>query len=295
MFQNETVAAPAAPGKTGNSVVSYTFAGWFAGDVQYTEDLAVTQEMTFTARYTPVYTEKYNDMAEALAALEGAVTPAEKHDALDAATAVYKTMTETEIADAETMGMSFDLYEEMLGKLYTVTFANGETVLSTVVVYEGETVTAPESPVKAGNSVISYPFAGWFAGDLQYTETLAIEDDTAFVAVFNTVYTSEFTAMKDALAALAEVGADGSLEDRYEALSAVYALMADFSETEVADAEAEGLSFELYEQMLADYNATADGAAEDMETAMTVAEKFLAVAAAAALLAAAAWMVFFRR
>ena len=53
--------------------------------------------------------------------------------------------------------------------------------------------------------------------------------------------------------------------------------------------KAEGL------QMLADYNATADGAAEDMETAMTVAEKFLAVAAAAALLAAAAWMVFFRR
>ena len=295
VFQNETVTAPAAPGKTGNSVVSYTFAGWFAGDVQYTEDLAVTQEMTFTARYTPVYTEIYNDMAEALAALEGAVTPAEKHEALDAATAVYKTMTETEIADAETMGMSFDLYEEMLGKLYTVTFANGETVLSTVVVYEGETVTAPESPVKTGNSVISYPFAGWFAGDLQYTETLAIEDDTAFVAAFNTVYTSEFTAMKDALDALAEVGADGSLEDRYEALSAVYALMTDFSETEVADAEAEGLSFELYEQMLADYNATADGAAEDMETAMTVAEKFLAVAAAAALLAAAAWMVFFRR
>lgn len=296
VFQNETVAAPAAPGKTGNSVVSYTFAGWFAGDVQYTEDLAVTQNMTFTARYTPVYTEIYNDMAEALAALAGAdMTPAEKHEALDAATAVYETMTETEIADAEAMGMSFDLYEEMLKNLHTVTFANGETVLSTVVVYEGETVTAPESPVKTGNSVISYPFAGWFAGDLQYTETLAIEDDTAFVAVFNTVYTSEFTAMKDALDALAEVGADGSLEDRYEALSAVYALMADFSETEVADAEAEGLSFELYEQMLADYNATADGAAEDMETAMTVAEKFLAVAAAAALLAAAAWMVFFRR
>ncbi len=431
VFQNETVAAPAAPGKTGNSVASFTFAGWFAGDVQYTEDLAVTQEMTFTARYTPVYTEKYNDMAAALAALEVAVTPAEKHEALDAATEIYETMTETEIADAESMGMSFDLYEEMLGKLYTVTFANGETVLSTVVVYEGETVTAPETPavpagnsiksytfagwfaddlqyaetlaiagntafdatfntvytekyndmaaalaalegadmtpaekhaaldaatavyetlteteladavaegmnfglyeemfgklytvtfangetvlstvvvyegetvtapetpaVPAGNSIKSYTFAGWFAGDLQYAETLAITGNAAFAATFNTDYTAEYTAMQSALVALAEVGADGSLEDRYEALSAVYALMADFSETEVADAEDEGLSFELYEQMLADYNATADGAAEDMETAMTVAEKFLAVAAAAALLAAAAWMVFFRR
>ena len=104
-------------------------------------------------------------------------------------------MTETEIADAKAEGLTFDKYDEMLGKLYEVTFGDGEAI----IVYEGETVAAPANPTKEGNSIKSYAFAGWFDGETKHSADLAIMSDMAFEAKFDTVYTDEYNAMKAAL------------------------------------------------------------------------------------------------
>ena len=62
---------------------------------------------------------------------------------------------------------------KLLGRYYNVAFVNGDEVVSEAEVFEGETAAAPETPAApAGNSIKSYVFAGWFAGDVQYTQSL---------------------------------------------------------------------------------------------------------------------------
>lgn len=87
----------------------------------------------------------------------------------------------------------------------------------------------------------------------------------------------------------------GTLAVQYEALSQVQALLQEFGSEERADAEAEGLSFAAYEQMLAAYNGIASGAADDMAKAESAAAKFVAAAAALSMLAAAAAVLRFGR
>ena len=253
--------------------------------------MQITDDMTFEARFDLVYTENYNNMKAALDALAAAQdkTPAEKHAALDAATDVYETLSAEEQKDARAEAADlFELYDEMLGKLYEVTFGDGEAI----IVYEGETVAAPANPTKEGNSIKSYAFAGWFDGDTKYSADLAIMSDMAFEAKFDTVYTDEYNAMKAALDALTDVE-NGSLEERYKALSAVYALMQNFSETEKTDARAEAADlFELYDEMLAAYNGTADGASEDLDNAVKASDAFLSVMTAAATVLSLAAIAF---
>ena len=290
VYEGETVAAPANPTKEGNSIKSYAFLGWFDGDTKYTSDMQITADMAFEAKFDTVYTDEYNAMKAALDALAAAQdkTPVEKHAALDTAIGAYEAMTETEIADAKAEGLTFELYDEMLGKLYEVTFGDGEAI----TVYEGETVAAPANPTKDGNSIKSYTFAGWFDGETKHSADLAIMSDMAFEAKFDTVYTDEYNAMKAALDALKGVES-GSLEERYKALSAVYALMQNFSETERTDARAEAAdSFELYDEMLAAYNGTADGASEDLDNAVKASDAFLSVMTAAATVLSLAAIAF---
>ena len=83
------------------------------------------------------------------------------------------------------------------------------------------------------------------------------------------------------------------MEERYKALSAVYALMQNFSETEKTDARAEAAdSFELYDEMLAAYNGTADGASEDLDNAVKASDAFLSVMTAAATVLSLAAIAF---
>ena len=133
-------------------------------------------------------------------------------------------------------------------------------------------------------------FDGWYNGDILLEEsTVATSDATSYEARFSTAYTQDYIAMEAALEALEDVSG-GTLEQKYAALTAVYDLMKTFSEQHRTDAEAEGLSFALYESTLSEYNAVADGAAEDVETAVNVADRIMNAAAALSLFAAAAYV-----
>ena len=289
LYEGETVAAPSTPAKSGNSIKSYKFVGWFSGEDKYESGAIAAADTVYTAKFETVYTDTYNSVNGLLNALSLAVSPAEKHEALNAMNAAYVALNATQLADMKAEELSFALYEEMLGKLYTITFSSDGQTLGSATLYEGETIVAPESPAKQGNSIKSYAFAGWFSGETMFEDGVVATANAAYVAKFNTEYTQEYVAMETALGALATV-AEGTLEQKYTALTAIYDLLKTFSAQQKADAEAEGLSFAQYEGMLADYNAIAEGAAEDAEKAADFADKIVNAAAAVSLFAAAAYV-----
>ena len=289
LYEGETVAAPSTPAKSGNSIKSYKFVGWFSGEDKYESGAIAAADTVYTAKFETVYTDTYNSVNGLLNALSLAVSPAEKHEALNAMNAAYVALNATQLADMKAEELSFALYEEMLEKLYTVTFSSEDQTLGSATLYEGETIVAPESPAKQGNSIKSYAFVGWFSGETMFEDGVVATANAAYVAKFNTEYTQEYVAMETALGALATV-AEGTLEQKYTALTAIYDLLKTFSAQQKADAEAEGLSFAQYEGMLADYNAIAEGAAEDAEKAADFADKIVNAAAAVSLFAAAAYV-----
>ena len=289
LYEGETVAAPSTPAKSGNSIKSYKFVGWFSGEDKYESGAIAAADTVYTAKFETVYTDTYNSVNGLLNALSMAVSPAEKHEALNAMNAAYVALNATQLADMKAEGLSFALYEEMLGKLYTVTFSSEGQTLGSVTLYEGETIVAPESPAKQGNSIKFYVFVGWFSGETMFEDGVVATANAAYVAKFNTEYTQKYVAMETALGTLATV-AEGTLEQKYTALTAIYDLLKTFSTQQKADAEAEGLSFAQYEGMLADYNAIAEGAAEDAEKAADFADKIVNAAAAVSLFAAAAYV-----
>lgn len=298
LYEGEAVNAPMFdPIKASSSsmVASYAFKGWYNGEVQWTAGVTATADATYTAAFSKVYSTTYNTLKTLTDALAAAQTPAEKHIAVSNLRTVYATLTEKDKTDAEAEGLSFAQYEEMLGKLYEVTFvAEGKTV-SVTEYYEGEAIAAPAAPEKSGNRVKSYEFDGWYNGEDVLAEGATATSDALYEAKYILVYTEKFTALKEALEALAEVGADGSLEAQYEALSAVYVLYEEFGSAELRDAVAEGLSFAQYEEMLEAYNGAAQGAEEDLAAARILANRFADAAAAVIALASAAYVTLGRR
>lgn len=295
VLSGETVKAPATPAApAGNSIKSYVFGGWFSGSTQFMSG-AVTRGGTYTARFDTVYTSTYSSVAGALAVLNRAQTPSAQREAIEDLQPLYEALTERELADCEAEGLDFSLYRELVDDFCTVTFvADGENVL-TVTILPGETVAAPAAPeVPAGNSIKTYTFAGWFSGDTAHTPELAITSGMTFEAVFDAVYTDNYTQLSEALSAL-EDAEGGTLSARYEALTAVYNARAAMTETELADSEAEGLSFALYDEMLADYNSVADGAKEDLDTATDAAAAIIGAVTAVAAAAAVAGFCIKRR
>ena len=297
LYEGEAIAAPAEePAKeSDSSIASYTFSGWYDGATKYVSGMPASKDAVFAARFTMVYSGKFEALAKALNDLSNAGTPAQKREAVLAAQKAVEALTAEELADAQAEGLSLTLYYDSVAKLYEVKFtADGKTVAS-MTAYEGETVKAPEAPAApAGNSVKTYVFSGWYSGETAYTQELQIAGDMTFEAVFKAEYSSEYLAMEKALAAV-DAAEGGTFAAQYEALSQVQVLLQEFSSEERADAEAEGMSFAAYEAMLAAYNGIASGAADDMAKAESAAAKFVAAAAALSMLAAAAAVLRFGR
>ena len=297
LYEGEAIAAPAEePAKeSDSSIASYTFSGWYDGATKYVFGMTASKDAVFAARFTMVYSGKYEALAKALNDLSNAGTPAQKREAVLAAQKAVEALTAEELADAQAEGLSLTLYYDSVAKLYEVKFtADGKTVAS-MTAYEGETVKAPEAPAApAGNSVKTYAFSGWYSGETAYTQELQIAGDMTFEAVFKAEYSAEYLAMEKALETV-DAAEGGTLAAQYEALSQVQVLLQEFSSEERADAEAEGMSFAAYEAMLAAYNGIASGAADDMAKAESAAAKFVAAAAALSMLAAAAAVLRFGR
>ena len=189
--EGKTLTLPDDPEKTG-----YDFAGWYtdaAFTAEFDAEAAITADTTLYAKWTAtVYTITYN--------LDGGTNaeanPAEYTVETEAITLAapaksgytfagwYKesafTTKVTEIAKGSTGNVT--LYANWVANVvtHTVTFYDGTTVLSTVSVEDGKTVTKPTDPTKDG-----YVFFGWYSDDAFETEfafTSAIKADTKVYA-----------------------------------------------------------------------------------------------------------------
>ena len=99
-------------------------------------------------------------MQAAAQALAAAETPAEQGAAVKAMREIYQSLTEAEIADAAAEGIDFTAYEQMLEKLYQVTFTVGGEEVLRAELYEGEAIAAPADPSRRSENIVidSYAF-----------------------------------------------------------------------------------------------------------------------------------------
>ncbi len=193
--ENATLTLPDDPTKTG-----YNFAGWYA-DADLAEEFdataAITADTTLYAKWTVVeYTityvlndenatnaeanpAKYTIESEAITLAEPTTTNTEKpHFAGWYSDEALETVA-TGIAKGSTGNKTF--YASWSDKIqYTVTFYNETTVLATIKVAEGETITIPSTISIEGSTI-----EGWYTdADLTnaFDANSAISADTALYA-----------------------------------------------------------------------------------------------------------------
>ena len=173
----DTVVVPEDPTKAEDNTYTYEFAGWSP------EVTTVSGDITYKATFTATYKEytitfvNYNDAELAKYTLHWGDTvtapadPAKEQD--DTYTYEFAGWDKDVVAvagDATYKAEFTPVYRE-----YTVTFYNGEEVVSTKTDYHwGDEVVLPEDPSKAADDTYTYTFAGWspevtaVAGNAEY-------------------------------------------------------------------------------------------------------------------------------
>ena len=114
----------------------------------------------------------------------------------------------------------------LLGRYYTIRFVSDGETLSQSLVFEGEEITAPESPskqgTKQGNSIKTYTFVGWFNGENELEPTSVATADATYTAKFDTVYTETYNNVIKLLAALTEADTPVEKHAAVNAMDAAY-------------------------------------------------------------------------
>lgn len=180
----DKLTEPPEPGKEG-----YDFGGWYTdpgctdGNEWNFDDDTVTANIELTAKWTiKTYTVVFYD-DDGLTVLgsytvdhNDNVTPPAAPQKPDDAQYSYTFIGwmpggSYAVGDPVTQDMAFTAEYSSTEQPYTVTFYDydGLTVLGSHDVVYGAVVTAPENPVRVGDTQYSYTFSGWMPGDSGYT------------------------------------------------------------------------------------------------------------------------------
>ena len=174
---------PAIPAKAGYDKV--------APHWDHPNDTVITSALTITAVYTPnVYTVTFMDGTTVVATKE--VTHGNALSDVPAVPTKTGYTSAWEVADFSTVTKDMTVNAVHTVITYTVTFKDGSTVVSTVTVNHGESVTAPAVPTKVGYT------SAWETVDL----TAVTSDLTVNALHTINVYTVIFTADGEVLATL---------------------------------------------------------------------------------------------
>ena len=181
----DTVNEPEEPTKQEDDTYTYTFAGWSP------EVTTVTGNATYKATFTSTYKEytitfvNYNDAELAKYTLHWGDTvtapadPSKPQD--DTYTYTFSGWDKEVVAvagDATYKAEFTPVYRE-----YTVTFYNGEEVVSTKTDYHwGDVVVLPDNPGKPADDTYTYTFAGWSP------EVVNVAGNAEYVAQFTPNY-----------------------------------------------------------------------------------------------------------
>lgn len=179
--------APEAP-----VVEGYDFVGWFNGEVEYSPETSITENVSYVAKYTKqpeIFTLTFKvgeEVVKEASVQEGqkiAVTEVPSEPSLKAYRFVGWFNGEKEFNEEEVVSESATYVAKFERSHYVVTFGEGETAQEVLVEVEG---TLSIAGVEAPSQSEAF-FAGWFSGETKAVEGLVVTSDMTFVAKFVTL------------------------------------------------------------------------------------------------------------
>lgn len=173
---------------------SAVFEGWFDGDKAFDKTAAITGDVTYTAKWTSLFTVTFKDGDTVIATatvkdgekIAASDIPANLADTQDAA---FEGWFNGDSAfDKDAVITASVTYNAKWTGLFNVTFMNGDTQVKSVKVKDGAVISAEDVPGALADT--DFAFLGWFVGDVAYDSSVAVTSNIVVNAKFSTFFKS---------------------------------------------------------------------------------------------------------
>lgn len=173
---------------------SAVFEGWFDGDKAFDKTAAITGDVTYTAKWTSLFTVTFKDGDTVIATatvkdgekIAASDIPANLADTQDAA---FEGWFNGDSAfDKDAAIIASVTYNAKWTGLFNVTFMNGDTQVKSVKVKDGAVISAEDVPGALADT--DFAFLGWFVGDVAYDSSAAVTSNIVVNAKFSTFFKS---------------------------------------------------------------------------------------------------------
>lgn len=182
---------PADPTKDGA-----VFEGWFDDDKAFDKTAAITGDVTYTAKWTSLFTVTFKDGDTVIATatvkdgekIAASDIPADLADTQDSA---FEGWFNGDSAFDKDAAITANVtYNAKWTGLFNVTFMNGDTQVKSVKVKDGAVISAEDVPGALADT--DFAFLGWFVGDVAYDSSAAVTSNIVVNAKFSTFFKSYF-------------------------------------------------------------------------------------------------------
>lgn len=173
---------------------SAVFEGWFDGDKAFDKTAAITGDVTYTAKWTSLFTVTFKDGDTVIATatvkdgekIAASDIPANLADTQDSA---FEGWFNGDSAfDKDAAITASVTYNAKWTGLFNVTFMNGDTQVKSVKVKDGAVISAEDVPGALADT--DFAFLGWFVGDVAYDSSAAVTSNIVVNAKFSTFFKS---------------------------------------------------------------------------------------------------------
>lgn len=173
---------------------SAVFEGWFDGDKAFDKTAAITGDVTYTAKWTSLFTVTFKDGDTVIATatvkdgekIAASDIPANLADTQDAA---FEGWFNGDSAFDKDVAITASVtYNAKWTGLFNVTFMNGDAQVKSVKVKDGAVISAEDVPGALADT--DFAFLGWFVGDVAYDSSAAVTSNIVVNAKFSTFFKS---------------------------------------------------------------------------------------------------------
>lgn len=173
---------------------SAVFEGWFDGDKAFDKTAAITGDVTYTAKWTSLFTVTFKDGDTVIATatvkdgekIAASDIPANLADTQDSA---FEGWFNGDSAfDKDAAITASVTYNAKWTGLFNVTFMNGDTQVKSVKVKDGAVISAEDVPGALADT--DFAFLGWFVSDVAYDSSAAVTSNIVVNAKFSTFFKS---------------------------------------------------------------------------------------------------------